>query len=214
MASPSGQVCCPNTCGSQCGGPGCDSLTGGASNCCQSEILKSKVSCDNSNAPCILLPVPDDVQFLLDEVNEVHARLNAGIQGGTGGGNISPQTVPVRDPFQAISYVIALQGTFPSRNRKKRQVSNDVQLGTIRMFAGNFAPRGWAFCNGQLLSIPQNQALFSILGTNYGGDGRSTFALPDLRGRVPVHFGSGPGLSLVRIGQRGGQETVVVDVEA
>ena len=79
-------------------------------------------------------------------------------------------------------------------------------LGQISMFAGNFAPRSWAFCDGQLLAISQNQALFSLLGTIYGGDGRTTFALPDLRGRIPIHFGNGPGLSSRRIGEKGGAE--------
>ncbi len=83
-------------------------------------------------------------------------------------------------------------------------------LGEIKMFAGNFAPTGWAFCNGQLLPINQNQALFSLLGTTYGGDGVTTFALPDLRGRVPMHFGSGPGLTSRVIGDKGGQETVTL----
>lgn len=77
-------------------------------------------------------------------------------------------------------------------------------LGEIRMFAGNFAPRSWSFCEGQLLSIAQNTALFSILGTTYGGDGRTTFALPDLRGRGPIGPGTGPGLPTYRQGQRGG----------
>ncbi len=84
-------------------------------------------------------------------------------------------------------------------------------LGQIVMFAGNFAPRGWAFCDGQLLPISQNSALFSILGTTYGGDGRTTFALPDLRGRVPVHQGNGPGLSDRRLGSKGGAETVTLN---
>lgn len=75
------------------------------------------------------------------------------------------------------------------------------------MFGGNFAPRGWALCNGQLLSIAQNTALFSILGTTYGGDGRTTFGLPDLRGRLAMHEGTGPGLSPRPLGQRGGTET-------
>ncbi len=77
-------------------------------------------------------------------------------------------------------------------------------LGEIRMFGGNFAPTGWALCNGQLLPISQNTALFSILGTTFGGDGISTFALPDLRGRVTVHQGQGPGLSPYTIGQSAG----------
>ncbi|MEM8964682.1 MAG: tail fiber protein [Acidobacteriota bacterium] len=78
----------------------------------------------------------------------------------------------------------------------------------IRIFAGNFAPRGWAFCDGQLLPISQNTALFSLIGTTYGGDGRSTTALPNLQGRVPMHPGRGPGLTSRRLGQRGGVEMV------
>lgn len=85
-------------------------------------------------------------------------------------------------------------------------------IGQVLMFAGNFAPRGWAFCNGQLLSISENQALFSILGTTYGGDGRTTFALPDMRGRVAVHPGNGPGLSDYHLGQKGGVEQVSLNV--
>ncbi|AUP79274.1 phage tail protein [Flavivirga eckloniae] len=83
-------------------------------------------------------------------------------------------------------------------------------IGEIRMFAGNFAPRAWAFCEGQLMSIAQNTALFSILGTTYGGDGRTSFALPDLRGRAPVNPGRGPGLSNYNLGQRGGTEAVTL----
>lgn len=86
-------------------------------------------------------------------------------------------------------------------------------LGEVIMFAGTFAPRGWAFCEGQLLPISQNTALFAILGTTYGGDGRTTFALPDLRGRVPLHPGSGPGLSTYRLGQKGGLETTTLTTE-
>ncbi len=83
-------------------------------------------------------------------------------------------------------------------------------LAEIRIFAGNFAPRGWAFCNGQLLPIAQNTALFSLIGTTYGGDGRTTTALPNLKGRAPMHPGRGPGLTARRLGQRGGVETVTV----
>ena len=85
-------------------------------------------------------------------------------------------------------------------------------VGEIRMFAGNFAPRGWAFCDGQLLAVSQNDALFSLLGTIYGGDGRTTFGLPDLRGRIPVHAGSGPGLTERRLGAKGGAEKVTLTV--
>jgi microcystin-dependent protein len=76
-------------------------------------------------------------------------------------------------------------------------------LGQIIMFGGTFAPRGWALCNGQLLAISEYTALFSILGTTYGGDGRTTFALPDLRGRFAMHPGQGPGLANRRLGEKG-----------
>ena len=83
-------------------------------------------------------------------------------------------------------------------------------IAEIRIFAGNFAPRGWAFCNGQLLPISQNTALFSLIGTTYGGDGRTTTALPNMEGRAPMHQGRAPGLPSRRLGQRGGTETVTL----
>lgn len=83
-------------------------------------------------------------------------------------------------------------------------------IAEIRIFAGNFAPRGWAFCNGQLLPIAQNTALFSLIGTTYGGDGRTTTALPNLQGRAPMHPGRGPGLTERRLGQSGGVESVTL----
>ena len=83
-------------------------------------------------------------------------------------------------------------------------------VGEIRMFGFGFAPQGWAQCNGQLLPINQNQALFSLLGTTYGGDGRTNFALPDMQSRVPVGQGQGPGLSSYAEGQAGGAETVTL----
>jgi microcystin-dependent protein len=86
----------------------------------------------------------------------------------------------------------------------------DPYIGEIRIFAGNFAPANWAFCNGQLLSIAQNTALFSILGTTYGGDGQATFGVPDLRGRGPVHQGQGPGLTNRVIGELEGTEAVTL----
>lgn len=109
-------------------------------------------------------------------------------------------------PFTAIYYIIATDATghtFPSRNGSAVTTSF---LAEIRLFAGNFAPAGWSFCEGQLLPINTNQSLFSILGTAYGGDGRTTFGLPDLRGRVPIGPGSGPGLSTYSQGQTGGIE--------
>lgn len=86
----------------------------------------------------------------------------------------------------------------------------DPFVGEIRVFAGNFAPKGWAFCNGQILSLAQNTALFSLLGTTYGGDGKSTFALPNLQGCAPMHHGQGPGLSLRDLGETGGVERVAL----
>jgi microcystin-dependent protein len=83
-------------------------------------------------------------------------------------------------------------------------------LGMIATFGFTFAPRGWAFCNGQLLSIAQNTALFSLLGTTYGGDGQTTFALPNLQSRLPLHFGQGPGLSSYALGEATGTEGVTL----
>ena len=87
---------------------------------------------------------------------------------------------------------------------------SEPYIGQIMLFAGNFAPRGWAFCQGQIMAIATNTALFSILGTTYGGNGQTTFALPDLRGRVPVGQGQGPGLSNYVLGEQSGSETVTL----
>jgi len=87
---------------------------------------------------------------------------------------------------------------------------SDPFVAEMRIFPFNFAPRGWAMCNGQLLPISQNTALFSLLGTMYGGDGKTTFALPNLQGSVPTHQGQGPGLSGYVVGQSGGSETVTL----
>lgn len=86
----------------------------------------------------------------------------------------------------------------------------DPYLGSIMLFAGNFAPRGYALCQGQLLPISQNAALFSILGTTYGGNGQTTFALPDLRGRAPIGAGQGPGLTPIDLGEMSGSQTVTL----
>jgi len=105
---------------------------------------------------------------------------------------------------QAATHAIAN----PSMISPEDVQSAEPFIGEISMFAGNFAPRGWAFCDGSILAISQNTALFSLLGTTYGGDGRTTFALPDLRGRVAVHKGSGPGLTERRLGARFGSESL------
>ncbi|MDT7542416.1 MAG: hypothetical protein QOE33_2320 [Acidobacteriota bacterium] len=86
----------------------------------------------------------------------------------------------------------------------------DPFVAEIRIFPFNFAPKGWAFCDGQLLPLSQNTALFSLLGTTYGGDGKSTFALPNMQGNAPMHPGQGPGLSLHDLGETGGSETVTL----
>jgi microcystin-dependent protein len=86
----------------------------------------------------------------------------------------------------------------------------DQFVAEIRIFAGNFAPKGWAFCDGQILPISQNTALFSLLGTTYGGDGKSNFALPNLQGAAPLQAGQGPGLALVDLGEIGGEQTVTL----
>src|ERR1700709_1243024 len=86
----------------------------------------------------------------------------------------------------------------------------DPFVAEIRIFPFNFAPKGWAFCNGQILPISQNTALFSLLGTTYGGNGQSTFALPDMQGNAPMHPGQGPGLSLHDLGETGGSDTVTL----
>ena len=121
-------------------------------------------------------------------------------------------------PVLGINCAIALGGTFPPRNvvvggeepaetgAGTNSVGPDPYIGAIGWFGGNFAPRDWALCEGQLLPISQNQALFSILGTSFGGDGRTTFALPDMRGRSPMGIGDAPGLSNMRLGERKGTE--------
>lgn len=87
---------------------------------------------------------------------------------------------------------------------------SDPYIGEIRMFAGNFAPQGWALCDGTLQAISENEALFALIGTTYGGDGQSTFALPDMRGRLPLHQGTGPGLTARVMGQMFGSEEVTL----
>lgn len=86
-------------------------------------------------------------------------------------------------------------------------------VGEIRMFGGNFAPAGWMFCNGQLLPISENETLFQLIGTTYGGDGQSTFALPNLQSRTPIHMGQGPGLSNYILAQTGGVENVTLTTQ-
>lgn len=86
-------------------------------------------------------------------------------------------------------------------------------VGEIRMFGGNFAPAGWMFCSGQLLPISENETLFNLIGTTYGGDGQETFALPNLESRIPIHAGTGPGLSARQLAETGGTETVTLTTQ-
>lgn len=109
-------------------------------------------------------------------------------------------------PYLAVSYCIALQGVFPSHS------ATNPYLAEIMLFAGNFAPVGWAFCDGQLLTIAQYSAVFSLIGTTYGGNGMTTFGLPDLRGRVPMHWGQGNGLTYRTFGEVGGAESTTLTV--
>jgi microcystin-dependent protein len=109
-----------------------------------------------------------------------------------------------------LAAIAAIGASFALQPGEAR--ASEPFLGQIIMFGGNFAPRGWALCDGQLLAISSNQALFSILGTIYGGDGRTTFGLPGLRGRVAMHPGNGPGLSSRRLGEKGGTETNTLTV--
>lgn len=118
----------------------------------------------------------------------------------------SGQSINNMQPYLVVNYNIALTGVFPSRN------GYDNYLGEICIYGFNFEVRNWAFCNGQILSIAQNTALFSLLGTQYGGNGTTTFALPDLRGRTPIHQGQGPGLTNRVIGEMSGTETFTISV--
>ena len=121
---------------------------------------------------------------------------------------ITGSSVPFnnKQPYLTVNFCIALQGIFPSRN------GDSPFLGEIEMFGFDFEPLGWRYCNGQLVSIAQTTAVFALLGTNYGGNGVSTFALPDLRGRVPIHQFQGPGLSNYSIGETGGTENTTLTI--
>ena len=105
-----------------------------------------------------------------------------------------------------ITFLLVIIGLFPL----KSFAGDTPFLGEITIFAGNFPPRGWAFCEGQLLPIAQNTALFSLVGTTYGGDGRTTLGLPNMAGRLPMHPGNGPGLTSRRLGEKAGTETATL----
>jgi microcystin-dependent protein len=110
-------------------------------------------------------------------------------------------------PYLCVNFIISLFGTFPTSSGGELW---EPFVAELRIFPYNFAPSGWALCNGQLLPISQNTALFSLLGTTYGGDGKSTFALPNLQGRAAMQQGDGPGLSIRDLGEEGGSESVTL----
>ncbi len=122
----------------------------------------------------------------------------------------SPPSTPVvpRRDFLGRLLAFAAGGALFGRVKSAQAEVAGIEpfIGEIMLFAGNFPPRGWAFCEGQILSIAQNTALFSLLGTTYGGNGQTTFALPDLRGRAPIHAGQGPGLTNRTLGEAAGEE--------
>jgi microcystin-dependent protein len=144
------------------------------------------------------------------QVNGIETWVEMATTDVTGGG----QAVDNRQPFATLNYAIAFQGIFPPRNLSADHAlttgESTPYIGEVIQFAGNFAPRGYALANGQILSIAQNTALFATVGTTFGGDGISTFALPDLRGRAPIGTGIAPGGNVVDLGQIGGSETVTL----
>jgi microcystin-dependent protein len=162
----------------------------------------------------LITPMPSSATSPISIISN-NIRLNPGTAAGqllTWNGNnwvntnpTPSQTLENRQPYLTVNFCIALSGIFPSRN------GYEPFVGEIALFSFGYAPKYWAQCNGQILPINQNQALFSLLGTMYGGNGQTTFALPDLRGRVANGFGQGPGLEYYTIGQRAGAETITVD---
>ena len=110
--------------------------------------------------------------------------------------------------FRSIAFALFVGSVLAPRPA----LAQEPFLGEIRWVGFNFAPRGWATCDGQIMNIAQNTALFALLGTTYGGDGQTTFALPDMRGRAPVHVGQGPGLSTRDMGEVGGTEAVTLSL--
>jgi microcystin-dependent protein len=134
-----------------------------------------------------------------DGTNWVSKKL---VIGNTG----SNSAINIQQPYLTLNYSIAIVGIFPSRS------SSEPFIGEIDLYAFDFAPRGFALCNGQIMPISTNSALFYLLGTSYGGDGMTTFALPDLRGRVVIGQGTGPGLLPNNMGQKGGSPTITIGV--
>lgn len=144
--------------------------------------------------------VQKDNLFTYDGTNWVAKKLVLGIAGGS-------QAFDNLQPYLALNYCIALLGIFPSRN------SMDPFIGEIELFAFNFEPRDYAFCDGRIMSVSENSALFYLLYNQFGGDGHTTFALPDLRGRVAINQGAGTGLMPYTFGESGGSEKVTLTIQ-
>jgi microcystin-dependent protein len=153
----------------------------------------------------------EQVTLTADQMpSHAHALSGGGSTGMAGG---SPASHDTTQPSIALNYIIALGGVLPQEGSPGDGNESDLTfLGEVALFAGDFAPRGWGFAQGQLLSISQNQALYQILGTTFGGNGQTTFALPDLRAALPVHAGgsAGPGLTQVLLGQEFGAQHVTL----
>lgn len=142
-------------------------------------------------------------------------RFLTGLGTGTLAAGVAAPHLAHADDVEARARAFGIEpGTLVDARGRPMKAARGISaptIGEVTLFAGNFAPINWAFCDGQLISISQNTALFSVLGTIYGGDGRTTFALPDLRGRFPIHPGQGPGLTRRQVGERGGAEAVVLN---
>lgn len=168
----------------------------------------SSVSAQSDNQKVVVVPLLGDesIRYTGNAPISVNQDTNV-ISFDTSSLNATANSVELSQPSLVVRCLIALQGVFPSR-------SQEAYLGDIKYVGFNFAQRGWANCDGQLLPIAQNSALFSLLGTIYGGDGRTVFALPDMRGRAPIHTGRGAGLSNRAQGARYGAErtTPVVNI--
>ena len=166
----------------------------------------TSVSAQSENQKVVVVPLlgDDNLQYTGNAPISVNQDTNV-ISFDTTKLNATASSIELSQPSLVVRCLIALQGLFPSRNQ-------DAYLGDIKYVGFNFAQRGWANCDGQLLPIAQNSALFSLLGTIYGGNGSTTFALPDMRGRAPIHVGQGNGLSNRTQGTRYGAERTIPTV--
>jgi len=163
----------------------------------------SSIYAQNSNKVVVIPMAGDNIRYTGNAPIVVNQSSNT-ISFDTSALSVTSNEVEISQPSLVVNCLIDISGLFPSRTE---------YLGDIKYVGFNFAQRGWAHCNGQLLTISQNSALFSLLGTIYGGDGRTTFALPDMRGRVPVHVGAGPGLTPRTQGQKYGNEAVTPTIK-